>query len=419
MILSLRRKRANSIFLLGGFGVPNWGDELILDKVLDSPLFQTGGIDHAYVATASCAISSRVHRNRSNRLSYVDAHFQAARMVQDDLADLDPERIRSATRKLIDKRTSFWSSMQARLLLDAVEESKGVHLCGGGYLFDAWVAALGAIGLVVFAAKEMGKPVTASGISPVARTDAGLALLGEIIDALDVLDVRDRIDPRFFDKRVREQPEKTWLSLDDAMAYAPTQITDQRPEQVKIHIQLPPIPEPLDKIRDDHFFEVVSRVTKSFDATCVFINHVGPDKKDWVAAANLAERLERAGARIDWLDLSLATPEEGLSAFATAHIAIVGRYHAMIGHLLNGVPTVSYDNGGALFNRHRSAFPLVHPDLLHVSNFADIDETIAFVERSIRGERDRSGFTGDHYAKAQRSKDQAYKATLKAWSASA
>lgn len=365
-----------SVMLLGGFGVPNWGDEYILDMLLRTAPFRVAGIDRAFLVTANAGMSAWIQRDAPFPMVVTDALFWLPHHYP-ELATLSADVPTELAAQILAEVEAGSAPIQARSLVYALRSCRAVHFCGGGYLYDAWEGALMAFALVVALAKTLGIPVTASGVSPCARTEAGFEILASMVRNLAVFDVRDQIDLRFSALR-----SDTSVTCDDAFPATIAARVQSCGEATRISLLLtrnPELPERFEASKS-HCRAVLLRMARDRPIAIAVLNHVAPAAHDWADLDDVISPLIAAGVVVDHVDLSLMTPREGLAVFARADVAIVDRFHAMLGHLNVGVPVMTCNHSDLRF---QAASRLLPGDALRMSDLADPQGDVAALQHMV------------------------------------
>jgi hypothetical protein len=398
--------------LVGGFGVPNWGDEYILDCVIKRIKQTAPWLRRVNLVTANANVSAWTQRYASLPVCPLDVFFSLVHQYP-TLADRPtPQAVEEVALSILNDVKSPGASLNGRLAVAALEGSCGVHFCGGGYFYDAWTHAVVVFSLISKLAKALGLPITATGVSPFSVNDVGYVLLEDLVLSLDAFDIRDALDPRFAALR----PDMT-LTCDDALDFAPKGFGAGHPlGALRLHLQLarnPVYPHLFDE-QKDWCVRAISALAADGQVECVLMNHVGPDPADWADLADLEAALAKSGVKLSRCDLSLLSPQEGLAIIARADGVIASRYHAMIAHLHAGVPVVTFDNGHMIFDRHRAAFPLIAPERLWVTAFTAEPINTDALAKFFR--QPQGDFASPRLASARAQKAILWEEVVKAWS---
>lgn len=204
------------ILLVGGGGIPNYGDELIIRNWLKW-YHDSGVIDNHEIVVEG--YTSSVLRN-----TFAD-HFPRTQWSH---------AIRQARVK--HRAIDFWGALtqglQAEESVDAAgqqsfqeaTEASLMHIHGGGYINGKWPSHAFVLGLASAARERAGTQAIATGlgISPLANPDAEQRkVLDRAIDSFDFIEVRDSWSYEFLRRNLSgRRRDKVILGLDDAFLYA-------------------------------------------------------------------------------------------------------------------------------------------------------------------------------------------------------
>lgn len=200
------------IVLVGGGGIPNYGDELIIDNWLR--WYQEG----------ESVVSGSIHVEGYN--SQVLSNTFARRFPDASWG----HAIRDA--RLRFRKASFWRALDAgwkvdestdpvvRSAKELIDSASVVHVHGGGYLNDMWPSHAFVLGLAASAARARGAQAVATGIGmrPLADPEGhDRAVLNEVVSTFSLVEVRDRWSYDFLIRNLEAAlHSKVIMGLDDA-----------------------------------------------------------------------------------------------------------------------------------------------------------------------------------------------------------
>lgn len=200
------------ILLVGGGGIPNYGDELIINNWLRwYGEVGEGAMNRVRVEGYSARVlrstfSSRFpevgwgHIVRNARLRYRDAGFWGA---------LDGGL-----------KAGEASDRSVRAAKDIADAASIFHVHGGGYINGKWPTHAFVLGIAASAAKSAGTRAVATGLGlrPVPEPDdLERAILDEVVGCFSLLEVRDKWSYDFLIRNVApSNHSKIILGLDDA-----------------------------------------------------------------------------------------------------------------------------------------------------------------------------------------------------------
>lgn len=203
------------IVLVGGGGIPNYGDELIINNWL------------------------RWYRSHLPNLEF-DLTVEGARrsILRNTFADRFPtvtwsHALRDARLKF--RQEGFWGALEAGLNADVSEvdavqrafrrasDTSLFHIHGGGYINGKWPSHAFVLGVAATANAQNGTKAIATGIglSPLNAPDAPCReLLDQMVDGFEFLEVRDQWSYDYLvDNLTGERRNKIIRGLDDAFLY--------------------------------------------------------------------------------------------------------------------------------------------------------------------------------------------------------
>lgn len=269
------------ILLVGGGGIPNYGDELIINNWLR-------WYHEARVAKTRGMVVEG-YRSAVLRNMFAD-RFPRARWSH---------TIRDA--RLTFRAQSFWDALQGGIDAEksgvpAVQKAYGqaseaslVHVHGGGYINGKWPSHAFVLGLASAAQRSAGAAAVATGIglSPLRDPDREQRrLLDQAVEAFDFIEVRDEWSYEYLTRNLSgARRERIILGLDDAYLYPVETATSHR----TLHLAL----------RDDpHADSIIGRLTNKFVGS--FDRHIfwvckHTDAGAYVKVANRFRFFELAG----------------------------------------------------------------------------------------------------------------------------
>lgn len=171
-----------TVFLAGGAGIPNYGDELIVDSWL--AWYSDRGTRHITVSGSSVAVFDALFGSRE-RVGF----SQAVRVARFGGGRSFYQSIQAGYRYLTNRSND--GSALSREILD----SEIFHLHGGGYLNDQWPTHAFFLGLAQAARERGASRVVGTGLGwgPIEDPDtAQREILAGALDAFDFMEVRDQ-----------------------------------------------------------------------------------------------------------------------------------------------------------------------------------------------------------------------------------
>jgi hypothetical protein len=189
--------------LVGGAGVPNFGDELIMWKWLDWLRSNSHIPDHKIVLEIN-------HRKVGKSLGYGDFYNT---FVSGDVASARAGNRSQNFSQMFDRGYDFFSShggySGARRLTDRLSRASVFHLHGGGYLNDYWPFHAFSLGLACAAKNKFGCKAIATGLGlgPFSSGES-TSRIRTATEIFDYFEVRDQVSKDL-------AGERAVLGLDD------------------------------------------------------------------------------------------------------------------------------------------------------------------------------------------------------------
>lgn len=245
------------IYLIGGSGSPNFGDELMLLHWLRYTAERFGS------ASASVVVDNNNERNSVNLFG---ERFPHARFVSLFKRLRHPNQSKDFMENLrygfgFFTEGTYKSHPQLVEALPALAESRLLHVYGGGYI-NTSLSPHGAIllGMVADAKRNFGMKLagTGLGLSPLTfEPGTPTRELAQVVELFDLLEVRDVQSYQQLRRYVGAQPSLV-LGHDDSLVY-PLQRNPQRTGHRKLH---------LSAIKSGNMFErpeVIAQVKRNLD----------------------------------------------------------------------------------------------------------------------------------------------------------
>lgn len=288
------------VFLVGGAGVPNYGDELIVDHWLR--WYTARGITPAdiCVSGASDKVLSKLFgvrfpglrtsmTARSARFSYnIKDFFEAVARGIQSLDEGNPE---------------------ADKLRSELSDTAVFHLHGGGYLNNKWPTHGFLLGLAAAAKREFGCRVvgTGLGLGPLAEPNREQAeTLASTLASFDIFEVRDK--PSFDFVNDQSLHPSAILGLDDAFLWPV--LTEERVGST-LHLALR---------GDDIGSAIASRLAEEFVRS--FDHHIF-----WVCATDDARAYSQVAKRFPYVDIETTSTLLGRIVVSPSAVMITQRFH--------------------------------------------------------------------------------------------
>lgn len=326
------------LLLVGGGGIPNYGDELIIRNWL------TWHYSHSTAATQDLIVEG--YRSRVLQSTFSDS-FPRAKWSHN---------VRNA--RLAFREAGFWGALdggltsgrsETRSVKSAFEQAKSaavMHIHGGGYINQKWPSHAFVLGLAAAAHTASGTHVVATGLGlgPLSDPNAEQQrLLDQVVDSFELIEVRDEFSYEYLQRNLTgARREKIIQGLDDAFLYpVPPHGSNRR----TLHVSL----------RDDKAGEgMIERMSPEFVGA--FDRHIfwACKPADTVAYAKLAKRypfFEVAGVR-----QLLDTPRLG-----ARDVMITERFHPHLMAARAGATGVFWSGSSYYDTKHGSLVALGSP----------------------------------------------------------
>ncbi|MFI8632558.1 polysaccharide pyruvyl transferase family protein [Microbacterium sp. NPDC077663] len=271
------------LLLVGGGGIPNYGDELIIRNWLTW---------HDSHSTAARDIVVEGYRSRVLQSTFSDS-FPRAKWSHN---------VRNA--RLAFREKGFWGALGGGLtsgdsetasVKSAYAQAKSalvLHIHGGGYINQKWPSHAFVLGLAAAAHSASGTHAVATGLGLGPLDDPNpdqQRLLDEVVEAFELIEVRDTFSYNYLQRNLTgSRRDKIIQGLDDAFLYP---VPPQQSSRRTLHVSL----------RDDSAGEgMIQRMSPEFVGA--FERHVfwACKPADTVAYAKLAKKypfFESAGVR--------------------------------------------------------------------------------------------------------------------------
>ncbi len=173
----------DSIVLVGCFGYPNYGDEILLKSWLDV-IFKDNNI-RVIVECHNPCNAQAILGTYNNRVVYQDSLWRIAWEYKSEYGDPFTFGIRKIKDSLKYRGAN-------RFMLRNVFSAKAIHFIGGGYFRDGWNNHYVVLGEVYAIKKMHSVPVTMSGQGFLPFSESISAEFLSILDSFDFVSVRDR-----------------------------------------------------------------------------------------------------------------------------------------------------------------------------------------------------------------------------------
>lgn len=270
------------ILLVGGGGIPNYGDELIIRNWLKW-YHDSGLVDNQQMVVEG-------YRSSVLRNMFAD-RFPRARWSH---------AIREARAK--HRSLDFWGALTQGLNAADSDDDAGqrsfreateaslMHIHGGGYINGKWPSHAFVLGLASAAHEKSGTRAIATGIgiSPLAEPDAEQRkVLDQAIESFDFVEVRDAWSYEYLRRNLSgDRPDKIILGLDDAFLY---RVESSGHDHRTLHLALRDDPQ-----ADSIIERLTHKFVGSFDRHVFWVcNHT--DAGAYVKVANRFRLFELAG----------------------------------------------------------------------------------------------------------------------------
>lgn len=189
--------------LVGGGGVPNFGDELIIWKWLDWIRGKAQYPNHKIVLELNHSKVGASLGYNSFRNTFLSSDIAAARAINKS----------KQFAEMFDRGASFFEKngehTRSRRLAERLSRTAVFHLHGGGYLNDYWPFHAFSLGLACAAKDKYGSKTIATGLGlgPFS-SDESIARVRSAAESFEYFEVRDRTSKEIVGQSV-------WQGLDD------------------------------------------------------------------------------------------------------------------------------------------------------------------------------------------------------------
>lgn len=246
------------LYMLGGAGVQNFGDEMMVRNWLD--FYKESGLLSDVVVDGADAVFLREFFSEK----YSDATFVSIFNGLKELGENDFwKSLRRGLRFYENGGLNNYS--QHRQWVKKIQNVKVMHLHGGGYLNTLWPKSAFLLGVAAATKYKFGCRLVATGIGlqPLSDPpDEFLSDFSKVISAFDVFESRDWYSNNFIQRTVNA-PGNYFFGLDDTFLNS-VDIEDSGVRRRGLHISYFPFGSPtFDKLIDDlpdNFFEKFEKI---------------------------------------------------------------------------------------------------------------------------------------------------------------
>lgn len=326
------------ILLIGGGGIPNYGDELIINNWLD--WYQNEA------ASASRGITVEGYSASVLRNTFAD-RFPKAKWSQD---------FRKA--RLNFRKESFWDALSGGLssihssieavqtAVEGARNSSLVHIHGGGYINRKWPSHAFVVGLAAAVRANAGVPAVATGIglSPLPDPDAEeRKYLDQALDAFEYFEVRDEWSFEFLQRNLTgDRKDRVVRGLDDAFLQP---VAKPRTDHKTLHLSL----------RDDAAGDsIIDRLTNRFVGS--FERH-----RFWVCKPSDAASYARLSNKFRTFELAGTTELVENPNIGSQDVMITERFHPHLQAARVGVSGMYWSGSDYYDTKHGSLVDLGSP----------------------------------------------------------
>lgn len=242
------------LLLIGGGGIPNYGDELIIRNWL------TWYGSHVAISPKEVAVEGYRIRSLQNTFAGEFPDVRWSQAVRDARLAFRAEGFWGALRGGLESGAERSPKSVSRAF-DLARSASVVHIHGGGYINSKWPNHAFVLGLSAAANRSAGVYAVATGLGLAPLPDAGRAerrLLDEVVDAFEFIEVRDAWSFEYLERNVTgDRKDKIVRGLDDAFLYP---VTSSPFSPATLHLSLRD-----DKAGESMIERLSSRFVGSFD----------------------------------------------------------------------------------------------------------------------------------------------------------
>lgn len=321
-----------TIAVFGAFGIPNVGDDAILQANLELIEYKYGRNCKVYIFTKDASYTS-MHLNTNLHIIPISYVHEVTRQEW-----YNPEKIEE---KLEQIQSGKDKSIGTEILHKIFKEIDLFHIAGGGYLNSKWKDIISELYELVAFAKKYNKPYILTGIS-LTLDDIDLTKIADIFNDAKLIDFRD--DTYKTLKNINNYP--IYQTCDDALLLSYDSLHNNLKDSKYVNILLHDWVNYTDSIKNvlgDTIIPFIQDLVETKQIECVnILGFSNGDIELWEDIA-LPKSIQDNSNIINCTLLDSGTIK---SIVADAQFNISSRFHMAVFSLSSGIPIYSiiYDN---------------------------------------------------------------------------